>query len=94
MPVPTPTAPTRLDSPIHELMRPGVITIPETASLLQAKRAMVRHGMYAVLVCASRPLGSVTDAGLLRSLERDLTAVPAAHAITEPLDLVDLVTQP
>jgi CBS domain-containing protein len=65
-------------------MRPGVITIAEDASLLLAKRAMVRHGVHAVLVCGTRPLGWVTDAGLLRWLERDLAAVPASHAITEP----------
>jgi CBS domain-containing protein len=81
----TPAAPvTRLDAPVREVMRPGVITMAEDASLLQAKRAMVRHGVHAVLVCGTRPLGWVTDSGLLRWLERDLSAVPASHAITEP----------
>jgi CBS domain-containing protein len=79
----------RLSTPVRELMRPGVITIAEHASLLQAKRAMVRHGVHAVLICGARPLGWVTDAGLLRWLERDLAAIPAAHAITEPPHFID-----
>ena len=37
----------------------------------------------------SRPLGWVTDSGLLRWLERDLRAVPAAHAITEPPHFIE-----
>ena len=77
----------RLTTPVREFMRPGVTTIPEHASLLQAKRAMVRHGIHAVLVVATadgRPLGWVTAEGLLPWLERDLSAVQASHAITEP----------
>ncbi len=77
----------RLATPVREFMRPGVVTIPEHASLLQAKRAMVRHGTHAVLIVAAsdgRPLGWVTAAGLLSWLERDLSALPASHAITEP----------
>ena len=31
----------RLATPVSEIMRPGVITIGDRASLLQAKRAMV-----------------------------------------------------
>jgi CBS domain-containing protein len=82
---PTSTAsPGRLDRPVRAVMRPGVVTIAQDASLLQAKRAMVRHRVHAVLVCGTRPLGWVTDAGLLRWLERDLAAVPTAQAITEP----------
>jgi CBS domain-containing protein len=80
---------TRLDAPVSEIMRPGVITIADDASLLQAKRAMVRHRVHAVLVCSSRPLGWVTDSGLLRWLERDLEAVRAAEAITEPPHYID-----
>jgi CBS domain-containing protein len=77
----------RLATPVREFMRPGVVTIPEHASLLQAKRAMVRHRIHAVLVVAAsdgRPLGWVTAGGLLPWLERDLSSLPASHAITEP----------
>lgn len=87
MPTVSPSAQDRLATPVREFMRPGVITIPEHASLLQAKRAMVRHGIHAVLVVADadgRPLGWVTAEGLLRWLERDLSALQASHAITEP----------
>jgi CBS domain-containing protein len=73
----------RLDAPVRDVMRPGVITIAGDASLLHAKRAMVRHGVHAVLVLGTQPLGWVTDSGLLRWLERDLAGVPAAQAITE-----------
>jgi CBS domain-containing protein len=77
----------RLSTPVRDFMRPGVVTVPEHTSLLQAKRAMVRHGIHAVLVVANadgRPLGWVTAGGLLPWLERDdLDELPAARAITE-----------
>ena len=82
----------RLTIPVREIMCPGVVSIPEDASLLEAKRAMVRHGIHAVLIVGTdtgRPLGWVTDNGLLSWLERDLTALPAAHAITEPAHFVE-----
>jgi CBS domain-containing protein len=77
----------RLATPVSEIMRPGVVTIGENASLLQAKRAMVRHGVHAVLVVGTTsglPLGWVSADGLLGWLERDLNALPAARAVTEP----------
>ena|SRR5215211_75321 len=73
----------RLATPVRGIMRPGVITIGEHASLLDAKRAMIRHGVHAVLISGAQPLGWVTHGGLLRWLERDLAHVPAAQAITE-----------
>lgn len=82
----------RLATCVRDIMRPGVITIGEDASLLQAKRAMVRHGVHAVLVVgveSGYPLGWVSAEGLLAWLERDLSALPAAHAITEPPHFVE-----
>jgi CBS domain-containing protein len=82
----------RLSTPVREFMRPGVICIAEHASLLDAKRAMVRHGVHAVLVVGEadgRPLGWVSDSGLLPWLERDLAAIQASHAITEPAHYID-----
>jgi len=82
----------RLTIPVRDIMRPGVVTLPEDASLLEAKRAMVRHGIHAVLIVdrdRGRPLGWVSDGGLLAWLERDVGALPAAHAITEPPHFVD-----
>ena len=77
----------RLSTPVRAFMRPGVITIPQHASLLEAKRAMVRHGVHAVVVVGAsdgRALGFVSDSGLLAWLERDLSSIEASHAITEP----------
>ena len=82
----------RLTTPVSEIMRPGVITIGEHASLLQAKRSMLRHGVHAVLVLGTEsglPLGWVSAGGLLAWLERDLTALPASRAITEPPHFIE-----
>jgi CBS domain-containing protein len=82
----------RLREPVRDLMRPGVITIAEDAALTLAKRAMARHDVHAVLVVAAdtaRPLGWVTDRGLLRWLEQDLDAIAARHAITETPRYID-----
>jgi CBS domain-containing protein len=88
----SPTSRERLATPVRDFMRPGVITVPDDASLLDAKRAMVRHGVHAVLIvpaAGGRPLGWVSDGGLLAWLERDLSSVPAAHAVTEPPHYVE-----
>jgi len=88
----TSTTQERLATPVSEIMRPGVITIGQHATLLQAKRAMVRHGVHAVLVSSTDsglPLGWVSADGLLAWLERDLTTVPAAQAITEPAHFIE-----
>jgi signal-transduction protein with cAMP-binding, CBS, and nucleotidyltransferase domain len=88
----TDTTRDRLATPVRELMKPGVVTLPDQASLLEAKRALVRHGVHAVLIAATdgRPLGWVTHDGLLPWLERDLASIQAAHAITEPPRFVEL----
>jgi CBS domain-containing protein len=85
----------RLATPVADIMRPGVITMAERASLLQTKRAMVRHGVHAILIVGEgdgRALGWVSADGLLAWLERDLSAVPASQGITEPARRVDLDT--
>jgi CBS domain-containing protein len=82
----------RLTTPVSDIMRPGVITMADSASLLQAKRAMVRHGVHAVLIVGEddgRALGWVSADGLLAWLERDLNALPAAQGITEPARRID-----
>jgi CBS domain-containing protein len=76
----------RLATPVSSIMRPGVISIAENASLLLAKRAMIRHGVHAVLVVGEedgRALGWVSADGLLSWLERDLSALPASRGIAE-----------
>ena len=82
----------RLATPVADVMRPGVITVGDGASLLQAKRAMVRHRVHAVLVVATEsgdPLGWVSADGLLSWLERDLSALPASAAVTEPPHFIE-----
>jgi CBS domain-containing protein len=83
----------RLATPVREIMRPGVITMPAQASLLDAKRAMIRHAVHAILIVGEgdgRALGWVSADGLLAWLERDLGALPAAQGITEPARRIDL----
>ena len=77
----------RLQTPVRSIMRPGVVSVSDDASLLQAKRALVRHGVHAILIVGhgdGRPLGWVTDRGLLSWLDHDLSLLQAGQAITEP----------
>ena len=76
----------RLQTPVRDLMRPGVIAVSEDASLRQAERAMVRHGVHAILVLGrsnGRPLGWVTSRGMLQWISDDLGLITASQAITE-----------
>jgi CBS domain-containing protein len=76
----------RLHTPVREFMRPGVITLSEDASLGQAERAMVRHGVHAILLIGrtdGQPVGWVTTRGVLRWLNHDLGLVPARQGVTE-----------
>ena len=61
---PPPPPDTRwLQTPVRAFMRPGVVTVAEDASLLQVQRAMVAHGVHAVLITAvGGPVGWVTAA--------------------------------
>jgi CBS domain-containing protein len=76
----------RLQTPVQDFMRPGVIAVSEDASLRQAERAMVRHGVHAILVLGrsnGRPLGWVTSRGMMKWLGHDLGLVPASQGVTE-----------
>jgi CBS domain-containing protein len=76
----------RLHTPVREFMRPGVITLADDSSLGQAERAMVRHGVHAVLLLgrtSGQPVGWVTTRGMLQWLNHDLGLVPASKGITE-----------
>jgi CBS domain-containing protein len=76
----------RLQTPVRDFMRPGVIAVSEDASLRQAERAMVRHGVHAILLLGrtdGRPIGWVTTRGILRWLNDDLGLVPAGKGVTE-----------
>jgi CBS domain-containing protein len=80
-----------LDTPVREIMTPGVLTISESASLRQVHRALSKHGVHAVLVVGAsegRPLGWVTSRGLLGWIERDATIASARDAITERPEVI------
>ena len=69
--------PAGLEVPVRTIMRPGVIAVPEDASLRQAQRAMAAHGVHAVLVVGARqgiPLGWVTSHGMMTFPDRSRTS--------------------
>jgi CBS domain-containing protein len=77
----------QLDTPVRELMSPGVLSIAEDASLRHVVRALAHHRVHALLVSGraqGRPLGWVTSRGLLGWVERDHSLSAARDAITEP----------
>ena len=82
---PPPPPDTRwLQTPVRAFMRPGVVTVAEDASLLQVQRAMIAHGVHAVLITAvGGPIGWVTAGGLLPWLAKEPALYPARTAITE-----------
>lgn len=82
---PPPPPDTRwLQTPVRAFMRPGVVTVADDASLLQVQRAMVAHGVHAVLITAvGGPVGWVTAAGLLPWLTKEPALYPAGAAISE-----------
>jgi CBS domain-containing protein len=82
----SPTGGDRMDTPLRDIMRPGVISLSEHASLRQAERTMVSHAVHAVLVVGAdsgRPLGWVTARRLLGLVDRDPVLTLARDAITE-----------
>ena len=77
----------RLDTAVREVMRPGVIVISGHASVACAQRALLAHGVHAVLVLddpGGCPLGWVTSRGLLTWAHRDIALSAARDAVTEP----------
>lgn len=77
----------RLETEVRYVMRPGVVTVTEDTSLIQLHRAMVSHGVHAVLIVGRLtgiPLGWVTSRGLLAWLDCDHELHDARVAISEP----------
>jgi CBS domain-containing protein len=77
----------RLATPVRDIMRPGVIMLPDDASVVQAQRALLTHDVHAVLVVeggTGRPMGWVTSRGLLGWCDRDTQLTRARLAVTEP----------
>ncbi len=81
-----------LETPARHIMTPGVVTIPEDASLRHVYRAMTAHGVRAILVVGRSEgvaLGWVTARGLLGWVGRDESLASARDAITERPTWVD-----
>jgi CBS domain-containing protein len=75
-----------LETPVRDLMTPGVVTISEDAALIHTYRVMIVHRVQAVLVVGraqAKPLGWVTARGLLGWLEREGELASARDAITQ-----------
>lgn len=73
-----------LRAQVRSFMCPGVVSVSGDASLLQVQRAMITHGVHAVLIAGpGAPLGWVTAAGLLPWLGEDPALYRAASAISE-----------
>ncbi len=73
-----------LQTPVRSFMRPGVVSVAEDASLHQVQRAMVAHGVHAVLITAAGgPVGWVTATGLVPWLEKEPSLYPAGAAISQ-----------
>ena len=90
-PPPAPPA-DRLDAAIRDVMRPGVIVISGHASVARAQRALLAHGVHAILVlddAGGRPVGWVTSRGLLRWADRDIALCSARDAVTEAPVAID-----
>ena len=76
-----------LDVEVRDVMTPGVVTITETASLQQAYRALVAHGVHSILVIGrnhGKPLGWVTARGLLGRIGHDNSMCCVGEATTHP----------
>ena len=75
-----------LDTPVRDIMTPGVVAISEDAAIRHTYRVMIVHHVHAVLVVGRRnakPLGWVTTRGLLAWLEREGSLASARDAITQ-----------
>ena len=77
----------RLEAPVRDIMRPGVIVLSEDASVVQAQRSLLAHGIHAVVVLergSGRPVGWITSRGLLGWADRDAGLATARDAVDEP----------
>ncbi|MDX6650981.1 MAG: hypothetical protein QOJ97_2932 [Solirubrobacteraceae bacterium] len=76
-----------LDFEVRDAMTPGVVSITETASIHQAHRALVAHGVHSILVMGrndGKPLGWVTARGLLGRVTKRDDICSVGEAITHP----------
>ena len=81
-----------MDREVRDIMTPGVISIVEDASLRQVYRAMITHGVHALLVLGvtqGKPLGWVTARGLLTRIDSDDAMATASAAVTERAESIE-----
>jgi CBS domain-containing protein len=81
-----------LDRPVRTVMRPGVVVVPQGASVLRAQRAMLAHGVDAILVVGranGRPLGWATARDMLRCLDADTALMEVSSLLTGPPVTID-----
>jgi CBS domain-containing protein len=81
-----------LQTAVRDVMTPGVVTISEDASLLQALRAIRAHDVHAILVVGARdpkPIGWLTVDGLLEWIGQDASLLCARDAISEMPAVID-----
>jgi CBS domain-containing protein len=78
--------PLSLDSEVREVMTPGVVSIPENATLQRAHEALVAHSVHALLVTdrnTGTPVGWITARGLLSWATSRTGTHTARQAVTE-----------
>lgn len=76
----------RLDTPLRELMTPGVVALPDSAALRVVFEAMHDHRVHAVLIvdrASAEPRGWVTSRALLAHTATELGLVTAGTAVDE-----------
>ena len=91
VPIPAAGASTSLDTHVRAIMRAGVISVPDDASVRQVQRALVGHRVHAVLVVSvatGEPIGWATTRGVLQRSLADAALLPAALAVTEPVEAI------
>ena len=77
-----------LDTPVRNIMRAGVISVPADASVRQVQRALVSHEVHAVLVVkvdSGEPIGWATTRTVLAHMLSDAALIPAKAVATEPI---------
>lgn len=82
----TTALPHALDRPVHQVMRHGVVAVPDHLSLTAVRRAMADHQVHAILVqehTTGRPLGWVRAESLLNWMNIESGSTHAHRAITQ-----------
>ena len=83
--------PLSLESEVRDVMTPGVVSIPESATLQHAHEAMVAHDVHALLVTEKStglPVGWITARGLLSWATSRTGSHTARQAVTEPVQRI------